>query len=260
MKRLDGRIAIVTGASRGIGRVCAIAFARHGAKVVVADVLCPSDGRNRCASQGEPTAEYIRSQGGDSIFVECDVSKAASVEALVAAAVEEYGKLDIIHNNAGVFTGFGYLHDKTDEDLDRTLSINVKGVWYGCKYAVKQFLAQGCGGKILNTASIGGVFGIPMEPDYCAAKGAVVNMTRQFALDYGQFGINVNAIGPGWVATDMMKEVGDQQPAHTAALPLRRAVSTDDVARAAVFLVSNDAAAITGQLLLVDGGASIKPI
>lgn len=259
MKKLEGKVAIVTGASSGMGRAIAIACAEEGAKVVCSDIRKSAAAHGFEANKNLDTDEAIRTAGGEATFVACDVSKVEQVEALVAAAVEEFGRLDIMFNNAGIFTGVGGIHEKPDKDLNFTLDVNLKGVWYGCQQAIKQFLKQGSGGKIINTSSIGGITGLQGEPDYCAAKGAIIALTKQLAVDYGPAGIYVNAIAPGSVRTAMTADCPDEVVnMMNAVTPLRRAAQPEEIAKPAVFLASSDADFITGHILVVDGGITVR--
>ncbi len=257
MLKLEGKVAIVTGASSGIGRSIALHAAREGAKVVCSDVrLNPLEG-GFDADKEVDTAQAIRNAGGEAIYIDCDVSKVEQVESLVKAAVDRYGHLDIIFNNAGIFTGFGRIVEKTAAELDRTLSVNVKGVWNGCQQAIKQFLAQGSGGKIINTSSVGGFRALQKEPDYCTSKGAVIALTKQLAADYGPKNIYVNAICPGMIMTSIVKDVPDAIFDYIRnKTPLRRTGTPEDVAKVAIFLASGDSDYITGQYICIDGGDS----
>ena len=173
-KQFEGKVALVTGAASGIGRASALAFARGGAKTVVADVLVEG---------GEETVRIIKEAGGDALFVRTDVSKAAEVETLIQKIVETYGRLDYAHNNAGIAGADAPTADCTEENWDHTIAINLKGVWLCMKYEIPQMLRQG-GGAIVNTASTAGLVGLEGSPAYCASKGGVVQLTRAAALDY----------------------------------------------------------------------------
>lgn len=191
--RLEGKVAVVTGSSSGNGRGIALAFAREGAAVVCSDI------RKSALKEGyeediqTDTDDVIRQEGGRAEYVDCDTTKASDVQAVVDRAVSAFGRLDIMVNNAGVFTGLHTIVDETEEQYDFTMAVNAKGVWLGCKFAIAQMLKQedtGGGqtsrGKIINIASIGGLVGLAAEPAYCASKGAVVNLTRQLAVDYAR--------------------------------------------------------------------------
>lgn len=208
--RLQDRIALITGASSGIGRATAFAYAKEGAKLVCADINegtwrqdAPSDESNG------PTHQRIKDSGGQAIFVQCDVTKPASVEAAVAAAVKEYGRLDVMINNAGFAPEARKPSRIWDMDLDvfqQTQTVNVNGVFYGIKYASAQMIKQdplpnGDRGWILNAASIYGLVGTEESSAYCTSKGAVANMTRAAAMDCAPYRIHVNAVNPGFVAT-----------------------------------------------------------
>lgn len=257
MKRLDNKVAIVTGASSGFGRAIAKAFAREGAKVVCSDLRPDALQDGYEDDIAIPTDEAIRKAGGDAIFVKCDVTKVDDVKELVAAAVKKYGKLDIMMANAGVFSGMGRIHEKTEAHFDFTMNVNVKGVWNSDQQAITQFLKQGKGGKVLNLVSIGGLIGLANEPDYCASKGAAGNLTRQLAIDYGLDGITVNGICPNFAATAMCRPFYEEKEIKTYlenVTPLGRWATAEDVANLAVFLASSEADYITGALIPVDGG------
>jgi NAD(P)-dependent dehydrogenase (short-subunit alcohol dehydrogenase family) len=189
--QFSGKVALVTGAGSGIGRASALAFARHGAKVVVGDVA---------AEAGEETAALARAENTDAIFVRADVSRRADVEALVRAAVDQYGRLDCAHNNAGVPGPQALLADYTEEAWDQVIDINLKGIWLCMKYEIQQMLRQG-GGVIVNTASVAGLRGSQGVAAYVASKHAVVGLTRAAALEYARDGIRVNSVAPGTIST-----------------------------------------------------------
>ncbi len=246
---LHGKTAIITGAGSGVGRAAALLFAEHGAKVVAADI--DTDAVNA-------TAEAIASDGGEAIASSCDVTDKASVNALVQAAVEKFGKLDVMYNNAGITTQPGQTFlDASDDDLARLSAVNIVGVINGCQAAIRQFEKQGGGGAIVITASVAGLIGFGGVV-YGASKGAVTSLTRGLALEAASRGIRVNSVCPAAMPTNfgggVLKKSGDAQK-HTAAYhPLGRVIEPEECAAAALFLASDLASNITGVNLPVDGG------
>jgi len=261
MKRLKDKVAIVTGSSSGFGRAIALAFAGEGAKLVCSDLRQEARKEGYEKDIDTPTDEAIRKAGGEAIFVKCDVTKESDVEALVKAAVKKFGRLDIIMNNAGVFTRMAKIHECTEDEYDFTMGVNIKGVWNGCKYAIAQMLKQGKGGKVLNLVSIGGLVGLANEPAYCASKGAAANLTRQLAIDYGPDKITVNGICPNYAPTAMCRPYYDDAGVKKFVediTPLGRWVLPEEIAALAVFLASKDADYITGNLVQIDGGFTAR--
>jgi NAD(P)-dependent dehydrogenase (short-subunit alcohol dehydrogenase family) len=264
---LAGKVAIVTGAGSGVGRAATLLFARHGAKMLAADID---------ADAAAQTAAMVQAEGGDARSIGCDVADAAAVDATVAAAVAAYGRLDIMFNNAGVTIvgskGIKKLVETTPADIERLYSINVLGVVHGCQAAARQFDAQktagldGGPGVIVNTASIAGLIGFG-GVGYGATKGAVASLTRTLALELGASGIRVNAICPAGMLTHFagMNPNADNADAMRqgmgAMYPLGRAIDPIEAANAALFLASDMSSAITGVNLPVDCGlsAGIKP-
>ncbi len=248
--RLAGKVAIITGAGSGIGQAAAVLFAQEGAKVVVADNV-PAGGRQ--------TVETIRQAGGEAVFVEADVSKDADVQHMVQTAVETYGRLDILFNNAGVTIPASVV-EATEEVWDRTLAIDLKGVFLPSKYAVPHMI-RGGGGSVINTASMCGLVASTNQAPYSAAKGGVVALTRQMAIDYASFNIRVNGIAPSEVRTPMFLGFINRAPDPeekirqlVARIPLGRVAEPIELARVALFLASDESSYITGVTLPVDGG------
>ena len=247
---LAGKVAIVTGGGSGIGRATALAFAREGARVVVSDV---DEGG------GAATAQTIGEAGGAAIFVQTDVSSTTDVAALVERALASYGRLDCAFNNAGINQEYAPAAELDEELWDRTLAVNLKGVWLCMKYEIPAMLASG-GGAIVNTASVVGLSGRRETPAYVASKHGIVGLTKATALDYGQRGIRVNAVCPGTIRTAMyIQRLGDD-PAIDARLaastPIGRIGTPGDVAEGVVWLCSDAAAFVTGHSLVIDGGDS----
>ncbi|MGO9059184.1 MAG: SDR family oxidoreductase [Candidatus Binataceae bacterium] len=250
--RLNGKIAIVTGVASGIGQAAALIFAREGAKLVAADVT---------VEQGEATVRQIKEAGGEAIFVRCDIAKAADAEALVAAAVKAYGRLDCAFNNAGIIGKLARTAEETEENFDRIIQIDLKGPWLCMKYEILQMLRQKGGGAIVNTASAAGLVGSHGMPAYAAAKHGVVGLTRTAALEYAKAGIRVNAVCPGIVDTPMTQGIVAKHPRMaqaTAAMPLGRNCRPEEIAEAAAWLCSDAASFVTGQAMAVDGGLTAQ--
>jgi NAD(P)-dependent dehydrogenase (short-subunit alcohol dehydrogenase family) len=250
--RVDGKVALVTGAGSGIGRATALVFAREGAKVVVADVVV--DG-------GEETVRQIKAAGGEAIFVKADMAKAAEVEAMVQKAVTTYGRLDCAHNNAGIEGATGRTADYREEDWDRVIRVNLTGVWFCMKYEISQMLKQG-GGAIVNTASDAGLLGVPQMPAYVASKHGVVGLTKTAALEYAKSGIRVNAVCPGVIKTPMVERITGQRAGRAermaAVEPVGRMGKPEEIAEAVVWLCSEAASFVTGLPMSVDGGIAAQ--
>lgn len=244
MARLDTKVAIVTGAGSGIGRATAVRFAAEGATVVIADVT----------GAEQETASAI---GEGAIAIHTDVSNAAEVKAMVETARERFGRLDIIFNNAGIEGLQGPTAECTEENFDRVIAVNLRGVFLGMKYAIPLML-EGGGGSIINTASVAGLVGFPGIPAYCASKGGVIQLTKTAALEYATSGIRVNAICPGIIHTPMVDRLIGDRPRMEAALnasePVGRMGSPEEIASAAVYLASDESAFVTGTTITVDGG------
>lgn len=249
MQGISGKVAIVTGGSAGIGRATAVAFAQHGAKVVVA---------SRREKESQETLELIRAAGSEGIFVQTDIAVPSDVEGLINATVEIYGRVDIACNNAGVLGSMQPLVDTSDDQLDWLINVNLKGTWLCMKYQIRQMLRQG-GGAIVNIASIAGLVGIAGGSAYVASKHAVVGMTKAAALDYAKAGIRINTICPAGVLTDMVgKDYLLRTPEALAAVdalhPIGRIARPEEIGPAAVWLCSEQAGFITGVAMPVDGG------
>ena len=247
MERIfENKVAIVTGGSFGIGKAAAIAFAKRGAKVVIADWV-----------EDNETINIIQSSGGDAIFVKCDVSDDASVKVMVEKTITQYGRLDYAFNNAGVEGFSAPIHQCTNENWERTIGVNLKGVWLCMKYEIPLMLQQGKG-AIVNNASIAGLVGFPNIPAYVASKHGIIGLTKNAALEYAKLGIRANAVCPGVIKTPMIdrftgknKEVEKQ---FETMEPVGRLGEPEEVAEAVVWLCSEASSFITGDAIPVDGG------
>lgn len=250
---LEGKVALVTGGTSGIGRETGVLFAKAGAKVVVA---------GRREQQGQETVDLIRAAGRDSLFVKTDVSKASDVEALVQKTVERFGRLDVAFNNAGVEGAYAPIVRQSEEDFDRTLNINLKGVWLCLKYEIRQMLKQGNGGAIVNMASVLGLVGSAGISAYSASKHGVIGLTKTAALENAKKGIRVNAVCPGFVETPMSDRTLRVPAAHQFAVschPIGRLGKPAEVAEAVLWMCSDRASFMTGQVLGIDGGFLAGP-
>jgi NAD(P)-dependent dehydrogenase (short-subunit alcohol dehydrogenase family) len=252
MKEFDGKVALMTGGSSGIGRATALAFAREGAQVVIGD---------RNTRRGEETVSMIRNAGGTASFRRTDVLVAADIEALVEHAISEYGGLDLAFNNAGIEGDVRPLVGQTEANYDALMDINVKGVWLSMKYEIPRMLERG-GGAIVNCSSVAGVIGFPGIGIYAASKHAVIGLTKTAALEYSAQGIRINAVNPAVIDTEMADRLAaglnmkkdDLSTLH----PIGRIGQVDEVADAVLWLCSGRASFVTGHSLVVDGGFTVR--
>ena len=254
MGRLNNKVAIVTGGAMGIGKAAALALAREGAKVAVADIEDKA---------GAATADEIRAAGGEAFFHHTDVGITADVERLVRTTIGRYGRLDVLFSNVGIAIG-GSVAELEEEDWNRLININLTSIWRGMKYAIPEMIKRG-GGSIINTSSVQSLLGFPGWAGYAASKGGINALTQQAAVDYAKHNIRVNAIAPGTIMTPMNESI-----LKTAENPqglidtwksmhaLERVGKPEEVAEAVVFLASDESSFITGEVLRVDGGMVIK--
>jgi NAD(P)-dependent dehydrogenase (short-subunit alcohol dehydrogenase family) len=261
MGRLENKIAVITGSSSGFGREIALGFAAEGAKIVCADIQ-PSPGAHETKYPNENTDAAIRRLGGEAIFVVCDVTDSDSVAALIRTAAETYGRIDTLVNNAGVGPRWARIDELDDHEWERVMGVNAKGVYNGCMHAIRQFLAQGGGGNIVNICSVGGVRALRMETVYCASKGAVANMTRTIAIDYAKDKIRVNAICPYFCRTGMTNEAYEHETMHgkvADGTPMGRWMEPEEIVGPALFLACDrESSYVTGHMLMVDGGSTAR--
>jgi len=246
-KRLEGKVALITGAANGIGREASILFARHGAKVVAVD-LGPAD----------DTVEVIRAEGGEVTYVKADVAQEASCENMVKVAESTYGKLDVLFNNAGIMhSDDNAAHDTDVRVWDLTMSINAKGVFLGCKYGIPALRRAG-GGSIINTASFVAILGAATSQiAYTASKGAVLSMSKELAVIHARENIRVNALCPGPLKTELLMNflnTEEKKQRRLVHVPMGRFGEAYEIAQSALFLASDESSYITGSTFLVDGG------
>lgn len=246
--QMKNRTALITGASSGIGRATALAFAREGANVVVAD---------RDREGGIETVRWIEDRGARAVFIPCDVAKPVDVENLIRKSVEAFGRIDFAFNNAGIEGTSAPTAECTEENWTRTIDVNLKGVWLCMKAEITQMLKQG-GGAIVNCSSIAGLIGFPGIPAYVASKHGVIGLTKTAALEYAKQGIRINAVCPGVIQTPMIDRFTQGDPKAyaqlTAGEPVARIGNPGEIAEAALWLCSDKASFITGHPLVADGG------
>jgi NAD(P)-dependent dehydrogenase (short-subunit alcohol dehydrogenase family) len=250
---LGGKIGLVTGGTSGIGRETALLFAKVGAKVAIA---------GRREAEGQDTIDLIRAAGGDGLFVKTDVTNASEVDALVRKTVEKFGRLDVAFNNAGTEGVWVPIARQSEEDFDRTISINLKGVWLCLKYEIRQMLRQGGGGAIVNAGSVYGLIGSVGAAAYSASKCGVLGLTKAAALENARSGIRVNAVCPAAVETAMADRLFGAPKIHEQAVrshPIGRFGTTREIAQAVLWMCSDRASFMTGQSLVLDGGFLAGP-
>lgn len=262
--RFAGKVALVTGGAAGIGRASALAFGRQGAAVVIADV----------SPRGEETARAVRDAGSEALFVPTDVTRADSVRALLVATLSAFGRLDAAHNNAGVEGPRADLTEVPEEEWDRTLAVNLKGVWLSMREEIPALLSAG-GGCIVNTASVYGLVGARKVSAYVASKHALVGLTRSAALEWGRRGIRVNAVCPGLIDTEMIERAVLGEPGSPlgrslsprrriaramlrARQPSGRMGAPEEVADAVLWLCSPESSYVNGHALVIDGGMVVR--
>lgn len=246
MSRLENKVAIITGAGAGIGRGIALNFAREGAKVVVADR----------SQEGQETVKLITDAGGKAVFIQTDISQMDQVELMVKKAVDEFGALDILVNNAGIFP-FKPFEEMAEADWDLVLGVNLKGTYFCISKALKLMKE---GAKIVNISSIASVIGFAGLSHYCASKSGMNGLVRALALELAPKKININAIAPGAIDTPGANAISNEEikKQTISQIPLARMGEPEDIANAALFLASDEASYITGQVLVVDGGWTVK--
>ncbi len=274
---LANKIALITGGAVGIGRAAALIFAREGAKIVIADIL---------TAEGEQTAQLVRQNGGEARFIQCDVTQASEVAALVQETVKAYGRLDCAFNNAGIEGAFAATADCPEDNWDRIIAVDLKGVWLCLKYEIQQMLTQGKG-SIVNTASVAGMVAERGRPAYAAAKGGVIQLSRTAAVEYAGTGIRINTVCPGAIETPMIdRALNDMsiegfapnpnrskwatrftnwmlhsRPVQKRMMnfmhPIGRMGQPEEIAEAAAWLCSDASSFVTGHSLVVDGGMTV---
>ena len=244
--RLEGKVAVVTGAARGIGAACARRFAAEGADVVIADIL---------EEKGEATAQAIRDEGGSAVFVPCDTGDGPQARALIEKTVERHGRIDVLVNNAAISAIADFL-DVTEEDFDRVLRVNLRGYFLVGQAAAREMAAAGSG-SIVNMSSVNGELAIASIAPYVVSKGGVNQLTSVMALALAPRGVRVNAIGPGTILTEMSQSLITDESAWRRILsrtPMGRVGQPEEIAGIAVFLASDDSSYVTGQVIYADGG------
>jgi NAD(P)-dependent dehydrogenase (short-subunit alcohol dehydrogenase family) len=247
-KIFKDKVALVTGGSFGIGRATAIAFAKRGAKVVVADWLEDKDG---------DTIKGIKAEGSDALFIKCDVSKASDVKAMIDQTISTFGRIDFAFNNAGIEGIMGQTHECTEENWDKTIGVNLKGIWLCMKHQIPIMQKQSKG-VIINCASVAGLIGFPGLPAYVASKHAVAGLTKTAALEYAKLNIRINAVCPGVIKTPMIDRLTGNEKSveknYESMEPVGRMGQPEEVAEAVVWLCSDAASFVTGVIMPVDGG------
>lgn len=244
------KVALVTGGSSGIGRATALAFAKKGAKVVIADWI-----------ENQETIDLIKNMGGEAIFVKCDVSKSADVKALIEKTIDTFGRLDFAYNNAGIEGTSAPTQDCSEENWDKTIDVNLKGIWLCMKYQIPVMLKKGKG-SIVNCSSVAGLVGFQGLPAYVASKHGVIGLTKTAALENAKLGIRINAVCPGVIQTPMIDRLtGNQKEAEeqfTTMEPVGRFGQPEEIACAVMWLCSDEASFVTGIEMPVDGGLVAK--
>jgi NAD(P)-dependent dehydrogenase (short-subunit alcohol dehydrogenase family) len=246
--QFEGKVALVTGAGSGIGRASALAFAREGARVAVADID---------EARAHETVAQIEATGGKAFAATVDVSQAGQVQAFIERVVQTYGRLDCAHNNAGILGPRKLTADFDEADWDRIMSINLKGIWHCLRFEIPHMLSQG-GGAIVNTSSSAGLAGMRGFPAYTAAKHGVAGLTKTAALDYVREGIRVNAVCPGFIRTPMIEGVPPDTEHPDPTVPAGRLGKPSEVAEAVLWLCSDAASYVTGHMLVVDGALLVQ--
>ncbi len=244
---LNGRVAVVTGGSRGIGKAIALKLANNGAKVAIF--------ATRESEAVNQTLSELNAIGNEAMFVPCDVSNFEQVKSSIDSVIEQFGKIDILVNNAGI-TKDKLLIQMSEEDFDDVISVNLKGTYNTVKACIRPFIRNKYG-KIINISSVVGLMGNPGQVNYAASKAGIVGLTKSLAKEYAAKGINCNAIAPGFIATDMTEDLLDKQEGLINMIPMKKVGNPEDIANLALFLASDMSAYITGEVIKVDGGMYI---